>query len=66
MSFYCTAGVERQSDFGRFKSARFESQINSSESEWEQDQRSWHATAVGKFSRLLCTLRDDCLPSNNK
>lgn len=40
LSLHCAVGVERQSDFGRFKSARFEPQINSSESEWKQDQRS--------------------------
>jgi len=48
----CTVGVKRQSDFGRFKSTWFESEVDSSESEWKQDQRSWCATTIGKFSLL--------------
>jgi len=50
---YCAVGVKRQSDFGRFKSARFESQVDSPKFEWKQDQRSWYATTVGKFLHLL-------------
>lgn len=53
LSLCRTVGVKRQSDFGWFKSARFEPQVDSSESEWKQDQRSRYATAIGKFSRLL-------------
>lgn len=49
LSLYCAVGVERQSDFGWFKFAWFEPQINSSESKWKQNQRSWYVTTIGKF-----------------